>query len=403
MLGLQGAPFKDERVINKSIRILERSQNKDGSYGWWGVSTQNIFITTYIVKALNTSVEEGYRTKSHMKAAAFLNAQLPNMSNSDKLESLDALSAIPYPTDFATHIKTLDSLNLTYVDALLLTRIKQRLDMPVDLSLILDSVQTTKNGSFWGEDLFNIKTNKWRTSMLAYSILRAEGGYDSLLTTVREYFLSEKPAQRNTLQRAGMLSQFMDDLLENNNFENEVKGKVLVNESEIEKYPFIKEYSNTDTVSISVTGKSIQVLSYKNQLNAAPVGVDSIIKISSRIMQNGKITDSLIWNRPVTMIVEVEIAKPSEYILLEIPVPASCSYDPIATVTTNPNELYREQFRDMTSIACGKLRLGKHKFVISLLPRFKGAFNVLPAEAGNMYFPELRNYSEPKVVWVLEE
>ncbi len=400
MTTLQGEKFKGERDLNKSIRMLERHQNKDGSYGWWGKSSVNIFITTYVIKALNSAVAEGYRTQSHMKAAAYLNAELPKMKPSDLLESLDALSAIPYPTDYNKYLTRLDSLHLTYVDALLHTRIKQRLGKPVELGFILDSVQTTKNGSFWGEDLFNIKTNKWRTSMLAYEILYAAQGHDSLLTTVRNYFLGQKPAQRNTLERASMLSQFMDEFLENNSFEKEVKGKVLVNNREIEKFPFSKTYGNADTVKISVSGKSIQVYEYSSLLSENPEGLDSVITINTYFVQNKKRTDTLVWNRAVEMIVEVEVTKASEYILLEIPIPASCSYDPNATATNNANEIYREQFRDMTSIACAKLRPGKHKFVISLLPRFKGTFNVLPAQAGNMYFPVLKNYSKPKVIKV---
>ena len=402
MLLAQGEKFRDERLVMKCIRILERNQNKDGSYGWWGRSSSNIFITTYVLKALNQAVEQGYKTRAHMNAGAYLTKHIDDLSTSEKIRALDALSSIPYPINKEKYITWMDSLNLSFHDKLLKVKVKQRYELEYTTDFIVQAVANDKNGSFWGEELFNIEVNRWSVSMIAYSILREEGGHDSLLAEVRRYFLNQDLVQRNTLEKSLMLSEFMQDIFEHQSFEKEIKGFAQVNGKEVNAYPYFKMFTPQDTVEVQKKGDALYLYHIYGKLEKQPESNDSLIRVRTYFMQDGKEKDSLVWNKPMEMKVEVLVKEDREYVLIEAPIPASCSYD-VTRRAHHAKESYREQFRDKTSIACARLPRGKHTFTVYLIPKFKGSFTCLPTKAGDMYFQAKNGYSENRSIIVYEK
>ncbi len=96
-------------------------------------------------------------------------------------------------------------------------------------------------------------------------------------------------------------------------------------------------------------------------------------------------SDLLRAGVPVKLVVEVEVQKAAEYVLIEIPIPAGCSYGEKRSRT--PGEVHREYFRHKTAIFCERLGIGTHRFEVELLPRYAGHFTLNPAKAELMYFP----------------
>jgi hypothetical protein len=79
------------------------------------------------------------------------------------------------------------------------------------------------------------------------------------------------------------------------------------------------------------------------------------------------------------------VKKDAEFVMIEVPVPASCSY---ASKEINHRlEEHREYFREQTSIFCKSLKAGSYQFEIALVPRFSGRYHLNPAKASLMYFP----------------
>ncbi len=72
--------------------------------------------------------------------------------------------------------------------------------------------------------------------------------------------------------------------------------------------------------------------------------------------------------------------------MLEIPIPAGCSYNGKKSSYAN-NEVHRQYFKTHTSIFCEELEMGKYEFVIELMPRFSGTYTLNPAKTELMYFP----------------
>ena len=93
----------------------------------------------------------------------------------------------------------------------------------------------------------------------------------------------------------------------------------------------------------------------------------------------------LLTGKPIELIAEVVVKKESDYVMIEIPIPAACSYN--STQQYYWGATYREYFREKTSIFCANLKPGKYTFSIDLLPRYTGTYTLNPAKAELMYFP----------------
>ncbi len=391
-------PFEEEKMIKTCIDILTKNQMTDGSYGWWGRAETDLWVTVYVLDALNKAAEY-YNVGDYMTTARYLKDHLSGMQVSDRLMALNTLAAMPYPMNYKPYIAGLDTINLSLRDEFRLLFLKQQQGNPVSISKVLDSYIETPEGVFWGEELFNGHIHQWSTSALAYKILKQYGERTDLMDKMRDYFLQLNPEGRNTIERATLLDLFLEDELTADNTLNEFKGDVWINGQKIESFPFFKAFNPNDTINIKKTGKRVNVQVNTHSVETNPQGNDSLVVVKRKFIQAGVETDSLTTGMPVTLTVDVEVKADMKYVLLEIPVPASCIYT-AKKARTNNYESYRENFRRMTAISCASLPKGKHQFSVQLLPRFEGSFNTLPVKVEEMYAPVNANYSDPGVIWI---
>lgn len=417
--------FKDERQIIFLIKRLEKNQNKNGSWGWWSRNNGDIWMTTYVASALNKASKAGYRTRGHIKAASYLRGRVNVLQISEKLGVLNLMADMGFKFDYEKEIKKMEKYNLSLQDEFQLLKLKQSQEIPIDLKKILTSYEkanskpqtldpkpSNKNpkpqkeskqkGIFWGEQVLNFKVNKLQTSMLAYCILR-EAGNDSLLKEVREYFFLNKTSNRNTVDRARILETFVPDLLEANNAKNELTSELKINNTLKEaKYPIRLDVKNTDTISFEKTGSPLHFAFYEYKIEKNPKRVDSTFRVNSYFIQEkDTIKNKIKSGKILTYCVDVQVKKSSEYVMIEIPIPAGCSYDNKA-IGKNTYEVHREYFRNKVSIFCKRLPKGNQKFQVKLQPRFAGEFTVLPVQASLMYFP-LQNGRNEKQKLSIEE
>jgi hypothetical protein len=85
------------------------------------------------------------------------------------------------------------------------------------------------------------------------------------------------------------------------------------------------------------------------------------------------------------MRVAVDVTAEARYVLLEVPIPAGCSYGD--NKAGNAFEVHREYLRHQTGIFIDVLPVGRHTFRIALQPRFRGQYTLNSARAELMYFP----------------
>ena len=110
--------------------------------------------------------------------------------------------------------------------------------------------------------------------------------------------------------------------------------------------------------------------------------------------------------QPVKLMVDVLVKGDvdQEYVMINIPIPGSCSYHTKNQFNYNWRsvESYREYFKEETAIFCEKMKPGYHRFEIDLLPRFSGKYVLNPAQVELMYFPVVNANEDLKYVKVIE-
>ncbi|MCH5690532.1 hypothetical protein LWM68_43675 [Niabella sp. W65] len=103
-------------------------------------------------------------------------------------------------------------------------------------------------------------------------------------------------------------------------------------------------------------------------------------------MQNGSEVKELKGGKTTILRVEVTARADAEYVMVEVPIPAGCSYENKRQSFWGI-ETHREYFKNKTSIFCTRLSQGKYIFDIELMPRYSGVYHLNPAKAEMMYFP----------------
>jgi uncharacterized protein YfaS (alpha-2-macroglobulin family) len=214
---------------------------------------------------------------------------------------------------------------------------------------------------------------------MVYKILRKQGGYEDLLQKIRGYFLEQRKDGywRNTYESSLILETILPDVMEEQQAgapELTINGKTITN------FPYATELNAP--VSVSKKGKlPVYFTAYQQYHNRQPEKLSKPFTVTSSFNKQ-----KLKAGEPVTLTVDVDVNESGDYVMVEIPIPAGCSYNDKPQSWYN-NEVHREYFKHKVSIFCSSLTKGKHTFTISLLPRYTGSYYLNPAKVELQYFP----------------
>ena len=93
----------------------------------------------------------------------------------------------------------------------------------------------------------------------------------------------------------------------------------------------------------------------------------------------------------------------AEYVMIEVPIPAGCSYNSTKTDYNYRNrEVHREHFKEKTVIFGESLPEGTCEFDIELLPRYTGVYTLNPAKVELMYFPVINANNDIRKIQINE-
>ncbi|MBN2746342.1 MAG: hypothetical protein JXR34_06425, partial [Bacteroidales bacterium] len=255
-------PFVNEKTIKTIITKLEKTQNNDGSWGWWNKGDHaEIWMTIYIVDAMNLAIKAGYTSGSIFKALTYLESNLNTMNVSDRLYAIDILCDYNSPEKYKAHIAKIEKMNLSSIDKFRLISIKQKSGLPYSIQDVIQSNNRDKYGIYWGENVMNFKINIIQTSSLAYNILKSDkGNHQVMLEETRNYFLTHLSKNRNTIERAVLLQDITDDIIANNSIKNEIRSELKINGKLMAQvFPIYLTFKNTDNIYIEKTGAPLQI------------------------------------------------------------------------------------------------------------------------------------------------
>ncbi|MBC7904985.1 MAG: carboxypeptidase-like regulatory domain-containing protein [Gemmatimonadaceae bacterium] len=385
--------FEKEKAIADIIKRL--INNKTGNlWGWWVTNEPVPWISLHVIEALLQAEKDGY--KIDIPKAAITDHLVFNMENyrsRDKLISLRLLQQLHARVDYKRYIDTLESTvkKMPLYDRLRFVELKQDAGIEVSVdSLVSLSRQTLFGNIYWGDDGYRFLDNEIQNTILMYRILKQTGANESSLRKIRGYFLEKrKDGQwRNTYESSLILETILPDLMINGEMPavasltlSSDPGKLINN------FPYKKVVDGTEPITIRKEGGlPVYFTAYQQSWNKVPDLVAGAFTVSTKFIKAGDSVSLLEAGEPVNLLVTVTAKGDADYIMIEIPIPAGCSYKDKPQPQFN-NEVHREYFKSKVSIFCSSLKQGTYTFTVPLLPRYTGNFHLNPAKAEMMYFP----------------
>ncbi len=389
--------FKNEKEMQKLVDKLQKGQLFEGSWGWWEGGKANLMITNYITKSLlelrgNTLLETNIRN-----ALLYLQNQLQNpaskLNRYDLLETLYTLSEAGHDMDYYMYLRKIpfDSVSIHQQWQIVNILQQQKMNYEKELQVLMTKkTETMTGGLYWGTDSYWWSSNRIATTVLAFKTLSRENSYSHETGKIIQFFLEMRKCGHwtNTVESASILSAIVPKKLEENkNFTRpatlSLKGDTTFT---ITAFPFVTSVSqNVRVMDISKTGGGmVYFTAYQEIFNPAPLPVDSNFRITSYFENNIGRVSSLKAGEKVKMKVVVEALKDADYVQIEIPIPAGCTYGKKTGDSWNE---HREYFKNKTMIFAERLYKGRHEYEIELEPRYTGSYTINPAKAELMYFP----------------
>ena len=398
--------FKHEKDILKLIRKLEKAQNTNGSWGWWENTRGTPWISAHVVEALTKAKAAGY--KHDFKLGAFTDYAVMELENDKinkgyKLRLLELLHELKETINVRAYVSEIEEdSTLNFTEQLRLTAIKQKSKLPYQLDSLKKYKKETIFGNlYWGAQSYYLHNGAVPATLQAYKILRQEGGHTQELAKIRNYLLERKNKGywRNTYESSQILETILPDLLQG--VDKIVPPKIsIAGETNIliDSFPYSGEFS-AKNLSVHKEGSMpVYFTAYQQFWNVVPKKVSGDFSVKSYFLNHRNDTVQFLkGGEKVKLKVEITVKKDAEFIMIEVPIPAGCSYGSKSQYRRN-NEVHREYFKNMTSIFCQKLNAGKYVYEVELVPRYSGVFHLNPAKVEMMYYPVFYGREEMKKV-----
>lgn len=394
-------PFKRERAIRAMIDKLKKAQNEDGSWGWWPGNSANDWMTAYVLRALHRADDIDDQTAVLEKGLRYLTSRLHRLPLSDRMQALELLSEVGQNIDYDQWLAPFDTTPLALSERLRLIRIQQLQGRPLQLdSLYHYRKESILGGHYWENRSIRRYGEITEPTLLAYRILK-RAGKTAETDRIRQYFLETRAQHsrygwQNTFQTARVLQAILPDIVqEQGETENKKPSAELrLNDEVFTQFPISWSTSAEKTLKLEKNGNLPLFLSaYQQEFNPAPDARDDLFQIRTSLWQNGQKVDQLSGGEKARLVVDLEVKKSAEYLMLEVPVPAGCSY---FSKPNNPwsRSSHFEYFKDKATAFFESLPMGKYQFEIELEPRFEGEYTLNPAKVEQMYFPVLSGNNE---------
>ncbi|HET6256261.1 MAG TPA: alpha-2-macroglobulin family protein [Puia sp.] len=399
IIALERQPFREEATIKELIQRLMKNRNS-GLWGWWPESEPAAWVTLHVAEALLEAERQGFSTGLDKTALTnFLVFRMESRSQWDRLFNLRLLQELQAKVDYKRYIeeteKTLDREDL--YPTLLLMEIRQAAGMEVRLDTIVARRSLTALGScYWGNDKGGLWDNPVQRTLLMYRLLRQAGAYNDLLPKIRNYFLEERgPGHwRNTYESSLILQTLLPDLLKTGEPLTPISlrlrgGPANTPPTMVSSFPFQASWPATSALTVHKQGTlPVYFTAFQQYWDPQPDKVTGTFAVHSRFESGGRQVLVLTAGQPVDMVIDVNVKGDADYVMIEAPIPAGCTYLNKNQPYDN-QEVHPEYFKNKLSIFCGYLQKGPHTFRVSLLPRYTGSYRLNPARAELMYFPVL--------------
>lgn len=391
----------DIKKVQTLINRLNKNKNADNLWGWWNKDKTTLWISKQVVEAMLMAEKESYTVDFNKQAVIdYLVAGLnksgsASLSKADRLRSLEMLKDLNANLDFDKYLDRLGDHQYSGLsDRLSVMRVMQLFGREVNIdTLMWNSHKTIMGGLYWGDlkvdrgaTYYSPVNNNVQYTLQAYRILRNMGGHEKELEQIRSYFfeMRRNGSWSNTYESANIIETIMPDMLTTG--EQYAETGLQVDGKAIDKFPYTAETDNHEVIVKKSGTLPVFFTGYQQYWNKEAKTESKGFTVTSEFRQDGVKTSDLTAGKAVDMEISVWADSQSEYVMLEIPIPAGCSYENKSQSWWG-KEIHREYFKEKVTIFCNQLEKGQHKFNVRLIPRYTGRYHINPARAELMYFP----------------
>jgi len=391
-----GEPFRYEKNITGLIKKLQENRRSQGTWGWWKDTDEELWISLHAVEALLDALREGYAIDiDQQKLTEYLVYQMESYRGDDKLTCLRLLLKLKAKVAYARYLTIIskdmaENRESSEYDRFSLILLQEEAGIPVKLDSLFARERHTLFGNvYWGENNTRFFDNSIQVSLLAYRILAKDGKHPELLPKIRGYFLEQRSSGqwRNTYESSLILETILPGLLKESKKVNPSSITIKGAQTQtITNFPYTATLTDKE-VSISKSGSlAVYITGYQRFWNKNPDKVNKDFSIETWFEKNGNKITRLTGGESVQLKARVTVKGDADFVMVEIPIPAGCSYQGKEQSWQN-NEVHREYFKEKVSIFCRKLKEGTYEFTVNLIPRYNGKYTLNPAKAEMMYFP----------------
>lgn len=432
LMAYEGKPFRYDIDVNKIIARLLKNQNQEFLWSWWDVSPNTSYwMSGHILRALRSASDAGYTVRleiENITRKAVYKFDIVNELTLNDVDLVHALASWNAGINYGKYLPALDSLirSIEYDERkatarkymngkwylhsrlrekLLVMETRQMLGLPYQRdSLLRYRKESIMGGIHFSDDRPAISwyCDDLAVNTIAYRIVKRDSTLHNLRIPMQMYFLSErKKGYWNTYHSSNILMSVLPDLISSGASKAQiatvgVRGSV---HDKVTGFPYTLHLQPGEEVYIQKeSGLPMYMMQFvEERVTRAKTGVDGF-EIRTFLAGEQGVLES---GKPVTLTVEVKVKKDAsaEYVMIEVPVPATCNYaDKRQAYSTV--ETHREYFRDRTVIFCQQMTEGTYRFYIQLIPQFQGMYQMNPAQVSLMYVPVVNANNDMKKVMV---
>ncbi len=396
-----GKKFTGQNDIDALLKRLLEFQLYSGGWSWWPNGKEDIGITVYIMKAILPFSKDPLIAQSIRNGILYLQNTLPGMQKRDLLAALDVLNEAGNYMSFEPWVKKMHFDSLTTHQQWQFVKILQQQQIPhqKELSILVAKQKKHMLGAIhWAGERFNWKADDVATTLLALDVLEKSADHAHLKPGIIQYLFEQKNKGhwQNTVHSATIIDALTKLYLAANKRDYKqtqllISGDTTVT---INQFPF-QFNTNAANINVAKTGSGIVYFTaYEKYFEKEPRQQSYGFQVFSNLKKNGVVTTRLQAGEAYEMVVEMTPDSEAEYVMVEIPIPAGCSYSD----KNNLNEYFPQFTKDKVSLFLPKVTKKPFEFKVLLEARYNGTFTINPARASLMYYPVFYGQEDLKKV-----
>lgn len=427
---LTGINFKEDRKIRNLISQINKNRNEDNLWGWWNNSKTQFWISKQVLEALLHAQANGYNAEistegvihtliyelNRKMSASGKAPERQSIVKNDLLDILMFLKKLNAKVDYTRYMEFISSMEDNSLTSKL-KAIELKYQFDVDQKPYIDTLmkysQLTVMGSlYWGENEkqempyippITPNVSNIENTLTAYRILKNTGGHDTELANIRNYFFETRKSGswRNTYESSRILETIMPDMVQNEATFRETG--ITINGKHFDKFPVNEIFDAGSEIIVNKTGTfPVFFTIYQQTWNEKPIKTSKGFTIETSFDKNGNTVEYLKAGETIKLKILITADSDTEYTMLEIPIPAGCSYEN-KSKGSFWKEAHREYYKEKINIFCNMLTKGEHEFTVTLIPRYTGSYRLNPAKVELMYYPVFFGREEMKTCDIVSD